>query len=196
MEERRAAGDVISDAEFVGAKTGLMAGLGLTGDAVVGGAITAIGIAVGVALARQQTLLGPFLFIVVESALVLGIAWAGFRLGYRTFINLEAWARANDWLRAGLFGAVRLGAFMLGALVISSVPVQLPAAAIIQIDLARIPLQAVLLDGIMLRMMPLTITLALWWLVKYQRANPMLLLGMIILVSVIACGLLSLIGWL
>jgi len=196
MEERRAAGDVISDAEFVGAKTGLMAGLGVTGDALVVGAITALGIAVGVGLALQQTLLGPFLFIVFEAATVLGIAWASFTIGYRTFLNLEAWARANDWLRAMLFGAVRLGAFALGALVISFVPVHLPAGAVIQIDLARIPLQAALLDSVMPRMVPLAITIGLWWLLRYRNTNPMVLLGAIILVSVVACGLLRLIGWL
>jgi len=196
IEERRAAGDVISDAEFIGAKTGLMAGLGVTGDALVVSAITALGIAVGVGLARQQTLLGPFLFIVFEAVMVLGIAWASFTVGYRALRNLAGWARVNDWLRAGLFGAVRLGAFALGALVISFVPVHLPAGAVITIDLASIPLQTVLLDNVMPRMAPLVITLGMWWLLRYRNANPMVLLGAIILASVVACGLLRLIGWL
>jgi PTS system mannose-specific IID component len=196
MEERRAGGDVVNDAEFVGAKTGLMASLGVTGDALVAGAITAFGIAVGAALARQQTLLGPFLFIVFETTVVLGIAYASFRLGYDSFQRVQAWARANDWVRAGLFGAVRLGTFVLGALVISFVPVQLPNAAVIQIDAARIPLQTALLDRIMPHMVPLAITLGLWWLLRYRNANPMLLLGAILLLSLVAAGILRLLGWL
>jgi PTS system mannose-specific IID component len=195
MEERRAAGDAISDAEFVGAKSGLMASLGVMGDTLVLGGITAFGVAVGAALARQQSLLGPFLFVVFEATVVLTLAFSSFRLGYNSFRRLEAWARANDWLRAGLFGAVRLGAFMLGALIISLAPVHLPAAASIQIDAARISLQG-LLDGIMPRMVPLAITLALWWLLRHKRMNPMVLLGAIILLSVIACGILRLLGWL
>jgi mannose/fructose/N-acetylgalactosamine-specific phosphotransferase system component IID len=43
---------------------------------------------------------------------------------------------------------------------------------------------------------PLAITLGLWWLLRYRNTNPMVLLGAIILVSVVACGLLRLIGWL
>ncbi|HEY3290686.1 MAG TPA: PTS system mannose/fructose/sorbose family transporter subunit IID [Anaerolineae bacterium] len=196
MEERRAAGDGVSDVEFIGAKVGLMAGLGVTGEALVAGVVTAFGVAVGAALARQQTLLGPFLFIVYEAVVVLGIAWASFYIGYRTYHHLAIWARANDWLRAGLFGAVRLGAFALGALVISFVPVNLPAGAVISIDQARLPLQAVLLDNIIPRMAPLAITLVLWWLLRFRNTNPMVLLGAIIVVSVVACGLLRLVGWL
>ncbi|MCL4506074.1 MAG: PTS system mannose/fructose/sorbose family transporter subunit IID [Chloroflexi bacterium] len=196
MEERRAAGEAISDAEIVGAKTGLMAALGVSGEALVVGGITALGVAIGAALARQQTLLGPFLFVVFEAAAVLAIAYASFNLGYTAFRRLDAWARANDWLRAGLFGAVRLGTFMLGALVLSAVPVGLPAAAVIQIDAARIPLQAALLDGIMPRMIPLAVTLGLWWLLRYRNINPMVLLGALIFAAVAAAGLLRLLGWL
>jgi mannose PTS system EIID component len=196
MEERRAGGDAISDAEIIGAKTGLMAALGVSGDALMTGAITALGIAVGVGLARQQSLLGPFLFIVFEAAVVLGVVWASFNFGYKNFRRLESWARANDWLRAGLFGAMRMGTFMLGALVLSYVPAQLPAAAVIHIDLATIPLQAALLDSVMPHMIPLALTLGLWWLLRFRNTNPMLLLGAIILASVFACGLLRLFGWL
>ena len=108
----------------------------------------------------------------------------------------EGWARANDWLRAGLFGALRLGAFLLGALVISYVPVHFPAAAIIRIDAAQIPLQSALLDGIMPQMAPLAITLGLWWLLSRRQINPMVLLGGLIALAILACGLLSLLGWL
>ena len=196
MEERRANGDAINDAEMIGAKTGLMAALGVTGDAVVMGAITALGVAVGAALARQQSLLGPFLFVVFEAAVVLSIVWASFNLGYNSVRRIGAWASTNDWLRAGLFGALRMGTFMLGALVISYVPISLPAAAVIRIDLATIPLQAALLDSIMPHMIPLALVLGLWWLLRSRNTNPMLLLGVIIVVSVVACGLLRLLGWL
>ncbi|MCL5998325.1 MAG: PTS system mannose/fructose/sorbose family transporter subunit IID [Chloroflexi bacterium] len=196
MEERRVGGDTIGDGEFIGAKTGLMASIGVMGDALVLGAITAFGVATGAALARQQSLLGPFLFVVFEAVVVLGIAYASFHLGYSSLRRLEAWARANDWLRAGLFGAVRLGTFVLGALVLPLVPLRLPDTAVIQIDAARISLQAALLDSIMPNMVPLAITLALWWLVRRRNMNPMVVLGAIILCSIVVSGLLKLLGWL
>jgi mannose/fructose/N-acetylgalactosamine-specific phosphotransferase system component IID len=173
-----------------------MAGIGVVGDALVLGALTSFGIAVGVALAQQQSLLGPFLFVVFEAVVVLGIASASFGLGYRSFQRLHAWARDNDWVRAGLFGAVRMGTFMLGALVISLVAVHLPVASVIQINEARIPLQTALLDNIMPRMVPLLITLAMWWLLRRRNVNPMVLLGSIIVISIVIAGALRLVGWL
>lgn len=196
LEERRASGDVISDAEFVGAKTGLMAGVGVVGDVLIGSVLTGLGVAVGVALVQQHSLMGPLLFIVYEAALVLSVAYFSFHFGYTSLRRLEGWAMANDWLRAGLFGALRLGAFLLGALVISYVPVHFPAAAIIRINAAQIPLQSALLDGIMPQMAPLAITLGLWWLLSRRQVNPMVLLGGLIALAVLACGLLSLLGWL
>ena len=196
LEERRASGDSISDAEFVGAKTGMMAGLGVIGDALIGGVITALGIALGAALAQQHSLLGPILFIVFETCIVLSVAYLSFYLGYNSLRRLESWAKSNDWLRAGLFGALRLGAFLLGALVIRFVPIQFPAAAVIRISAAQIPLQSVLLDSVMPGMAPLVITLSLWWLLRFRNTNPMVLLGILILLAIIACGFLRLLGWL
>ncbi len=196
LEERRAMGDTINEAEFVGARTGAMAALGVTGDALVQGALTAFAVAVGASLARQGNLLGPFLFVVFEAAVVLSIAYASFQFGYTQLRRVAAWARANDWLRAGLFGAVRLGAFVLGGLLLTYAPLQLPAGAIIQIDGAQIALQQAVLDRIMPNMIPLLVVLGLWWLLRYRNTGPMVLLGALIALAFAVCGALSVAGWL
>jgi PTS system mannose-specific IID component len=196
LEERRANGDVISDAEFVGAKTGLMAGVVVVGDVLIGSVLTGLGVAIGTALVQQNSLVGPFLFIAYEAALVLSVAYFSFHFGYTSLRRLEGWARANDWLRAGLFGALRLGAFLLGALVISYVPIHFPAAAIIRVNAAQIPLQSALLDSIMPNMAPLAITLGLWWLLSRRHMNSMVLLGGLVALAILACGVLRLLGWL
>ena len=196
LEERRALGDAISEAEFVGAKTGVMAALGVTGDALVQGAVTAFAIAVGASLAQQHNLLGPFLFIVFEATVILSIAYASYRAGYLYVRRAAAWARVNDWLRAGLFGAVRLGAFVLGAWLLTFVPLQLPASAVIQIDSAQIALQSGVLDRIMPNMLSLVLVLVLWWLLRRRNTGPMVLLGALIVLAFVACGALSLVGWL
>lgn len=196
LEERRAAGDTISNAEVVGARTGLMPGVNVVGNALVSGAITSLAVALGAALAAQQSLLGPFLFIVIQASAVLGIAYASFQFGFTRYLRIHAWAQANDWLRAGLFGALRLGTFMLGALVLTLLPLRLPPTAVISIEAAQIPLQTMLLDAIMPGMAPLLVTLLLWWLLRYRNANPMMLLGAILIISIVSSGFLSLIGWL
>ncbi|MGQ9816235.1 MAG: PTS system mannose/fructose/sorbose family transporter subunit IID, partial [Candidatus Roseilinea sp.] len=196
LEERRALGDTINEAEFVGAKTGAMAALGVTGDAVIQGALTAFAVAVGASLAQQGNLLGPFLFVVFQAAVVLSIAYASFQFGYAQLGRIAAWARANDWLRAGLFGAMRLGAFVLGGLLLTYAPLQLPAGAIIEIDGARIALQGAVLDRIMPNIVPLLVVVGLWWLLRYRNTSPMALMGALIALAFAVCGALSLVGWL
>ncbi|NJM26300.1 MAG: hypothetical protein HC859_13230 [Bacteroidia bacterium] len=114
--------------------------VGVLGDALVGGFITAVLVAMGSRLAQLNSLLGPVLFIICESAAVLGIALFAFQLGYRQTRHWATWARANDWLRAGLFGAVRLGTFVLGALVLGYAGIHLPQNASISIGDAVISL--------------------------------------------------------
>ncbi len=196
LEERRAMGDAINEAECVGAKTGAMAALGVTGDALVQGVVTAFAVAIGASLARQGNLLGPFLFVVFEATVVLCVAYASFQFGYTQLRRVAAWARANEWLRAGLFGAVRLGAFVLGGLLLTYAPLHLPGGAIIEIDGARIALQHAVLDRIMPNMIPLLVVLALWWLLRYRNTSPMVLLGVLIALAFAICGALSLVGWL
>lgn len=196
LEERRALGDTISEAECVGARTGVMGALGVAGDALTQGVVTAFAAAVGASLARQQNLLGPFLFVVFEAAAVLSIAWVSFQFGYSRVRQIAAWARASDWLRAGLFGALRLGAFALGGLLLTCAPLQLPAGAIIDIDGAQIALQSAVLDRLMPNMIPLLAALGLWWLLRYRNVSPITLLGALIALAFAACGALSLAGWL
>ncbi len=196
LEERRARGDAISEAEFVGAKTGLMAGLGVAGDTLMTGVVTALGVAVGAALAMQHSLLGPFLFVIYQSAAVLLIAYASFRAGYAQASQLAGWARLNDWTRAGLFGALRLGTFVLGALVIHYVPVQLPPDAVIVIGDARIALQTALFDRLLPGLPPMAVVAALWWLMRHRGVSPISLVGGVIVLSAVVCLAMQMLGWL
>jgi mannose/fructose/N-acetylgalactosamine-specific phosphotransferase system component IID len=194
LEERKANGDAISDGEFAGAKTSAMASLGVLGDALVGGLITSVLVAMGSRLAQLNSLLGPVLFIICESAAVLGIALFAFQLGYRQTRHWATWARANDWLRAGLFGAVRLGTFVLGALLLGYAGIHLPQNASISIGDAVISLNP-LVNGVAPRILPLLLVLWLWWQLRYKRANPLALLFLCIVLAFGACWVFSRFGW-
>ncbi len=195
LEERKANGDAISDGEFAGAKTSAMASLGVLGDALVGGLITSVLVAMGSRLAQLNSLLGPVLFIICESAAVLGIALFAFQLGYRQTRHWATWARANDWLRAGLFGAVRLGTFVLGALVLGYAGIHLPQNASITIGDAVISLNS-LVNGIAPRILPLLLVMWLWWQLRYKQANPLALLFVCIALAFGACWVFGKFGWL
>lgn len=195
LEERRAGGEPIGEAEFVGAKTSAMALLGALGDAVVTGILTTFLVAIGAALARQNNLLGPFLFAAaLGTAFVFG-AWALFRAGYTQGRRWVGWASLNDWLPAGLFGALRVGAFTLGALIVTvSRATPLPISPVVQIDAARIPLQN-LVDGVLPGALPLLITLGMWYLMRYRQTQSMTLLGLCVLAALIVAAAMRLVHW-
>jgi mannose/fructose/N-acetylgalactosamine-specific phosphotransferase system component IID len=195
LEERKANGDAISDGEFAGAKTSIMASLDAIGNALVGGVLTALCVAVGTRLAQQFGVLGPVVFFLMQSVAVLGLALFCFQLGYRQTRYWATWARANDWLRAGLFGAMRLGTFVLGMLILVYADVRLPANATIAIGEAVIPL-ANIVNGIAPRWLPLLLVLWLWWQLRTQRTQPLGLFVVCVVLAFVGCWVLWQVGWL
>jgi len=195
LEERRANGEAINDAEGVGTRTSLMVGLDALGTTLMTGGLASFGVAVGAASANQGSLLGALLFVFFQSVLVLLVGFASFRLGYKWTHRFGDWARHNNWLRPALFGATRLGSFVLGGLVTSLVSLALPGNGSLQIGAASLALQTRLLDALVPGVLPLAVTLVLWWLLRYRRLNANVLLGGC-LVAALLGGLLALaLGW-
>ena len=195
LEERRANGEAISDAELVGAKTGLMASFDTVGTAVMSGALTSLMIAVGADFARRGALLGPFIAIFVIALAVVGVGFGSFWLGYAQVHRLVDWTRVSNWLRPTLFGAMRLGAFVLGALVIVLVPMRLPETAALRFGDASWALQTRVLDAALPGIVPLLTTLVFWWLLRFRRANAMALMGVCLLAALVIAGIGRLLGW-
>ncbi len=195
LEERRANGEAISDAEMVGARTGLMTTLDALGTTLMTSVVASFGVAIGTALANQGSLLGPLLFVFVQSALVLLAGFANFRLGYTFTWRFGDWARRNHWLRPALFGATRLGSFVFGALVAPLVAIALPGNGGVQIGAVSLTLQTRLLDALMPGLLPLLVTLLLWWLLRYRRLNANVLLGGCLLGALLSSLLAHALGW-
>lgn len=195
LEERRVNGEMINDAELVGARTGAMASFNVAGNAIMTGAITSLLVAIGTAIALRGSLLGPVLFALLESFIVIAVGFASFRLGYSITHRFVDEARVTNWLRPALFGAMRLGAFTLGALVTAFVPLTLPQGAAISIGAATLPIQGRVLDSIMPGLLPLIVTLGLWWLLRYKRVSPGVLVGVCLLIAVLAGVVAGVTGW-
>jgi len=195
LEERRANGEAISDAEMVGARTSLMVSLDALGTTLMTGGAASLGVAIGTALANQGNLLGPFLFLFTQSALVLLVGFVSFQLGYRSAQRFSDWARRNHWLRPALFGATRLGSFVLGGLIASLVKIALPSDGNIQIGDASLAVQTRVLDALLPGLLPLGVTLALWWLLRSRRLNVNILLGACLLAALLGGLLAHAIGW-
>ncbi len=195
LEERKANGDAMNNSEFAGAKVSFMASLDVLGNALMSGLVIALAVAIGAQIAKQNGALGGVLFLVMGSTAVIGIALFAYQLGYRQVRHWATWARLNDWLRAGLFGALRLGTFVLGALIVPYAGVHLPIGATIRIGDATIALSA-LINGLGTHILPLGLVLWLWWWLRYRRINPLTLLFICVAVAFVACWLFGRLGWL
>ncbi|MDW8396677.1 MAG: PTS system mannose/fructose/sorbose family transporter subunit IID, partial [Anaerolineae bacterium] len=194
LEERRANGEAINDAELVGAKLSGMAALNALGTAIMTNGLASLLVAVGVDLANAGSLLGVALFVVVQSLAVIGVGFASFNLGFGYVRRFAERARLNNWLRPALFGATRLGAFTLGLLVPVFVPLSLPEGAALTIGSVVWSPQTRVLDATLPNGIPLLLTLSLWVLLR-RRWQPLTLFGVCLIAAVFGGAVAELLGW-
>ena len=189
-----ATAEVSNNAELIGAKTAAMTVTGAAGDALVGGLATSVLVAIGAAMASQGSLLGPLLFVILQSALVLGLAWVAFHAGHTWGLAGLRWADRNTWLRAGAFAAERLGAFVLGSLLVRLAPMSFDTASI-SLESARVFVQP-WLDAFLPRLIPLALALWMWWRIRTDRSSAAALAGLCAAGTLIVTGLMKALGWL
>jgi PTS system mannose-specific IID component len=196
MEEQRANGAPIDDDAINSVKSGLMGPLAGIGDTLSQSTITPILLALGIGIAggtaggsAVPTLagatgnpLGAIIYMVLVSIVIVTIGYTAWMQGYargRTFVT--------DILRSGridqiLVGAGVLGNMVLGALAAKFVVVNL--APTISISGAQLNLQAAILDPLFPGVLALGLVVLTWWLLR--RINPLVLLAVYLLVSILA----------
>jgi PTS system mannose-specific IID component len=186
MEEERANGAVdIDDDAINSVKTGLMGPLAGIGDTLDQGTITPILLALGIGIAGVTVTggkavlgatgnpLGPILYIILISMIIVGVSYVMFMQGYyrgRTFVT--------DVLRSGLMDKIVVGATVLGNIVLGALAAQfvtLYLAPTITVTGTSINLQTGILDKIMPGLLPLAVVLMCWYLLR-RRVSPILLL--------------------
>lgn len=196
MEEERANGAPIDDDAINSVKSGLMGPLAGIGDTLSQSTITPILLALGIGIAGGTaggtgvpTLagatgnpLGAVIYIVLVSIVIVTIGYTAWMQGYargRTFVT--------DILRSGrieqvLIGAGVLGNMVLGALAAKFVVVNL--APTVSIAGAQLNLQAAIIDPLFPGALALGLVVLTWWLLR--RVNPLLLLGIFLVVSILS----------
>ncbi len=191
LEERRANGEPISDAELIGAKSGLMVAASALGAVLTRNTALALLIAIGTALASEGSLLGVVIAALAQSLLVIGGSFVAFWAAHRQTARLGEWAYQSGWLRPILFGLMRLGAFALGSTLTLAMPSRLPSTFGIQVGVVFWSPQVQVLDALHPSAFSLIWVLMLWWLMRYQRASWIALLGLSLALAVAGGVLLS-----
>jgi PTS system mannose-specific IID component len=202
MEEQRANGAPIDDDSINAVKSGLMGPLAGIGDSISQGAITPILLALGIGLAGGTASItigsgstgipsvanaggnpiGAIVYAILISVVIISIGYVAWTQGYRRGRSVVI-----DLLKSGTIDRVLVGAGVLGNLVLGALAARFVVAYLaptVTIAGASLNLQAGLLDPVFTGLLPLTIVLATWLLIK--RVSPLLLVVAYLAFSMVA----------
>lgn len=186
MEEQKASGHKMTDNAITSVKTGLMGPLAGIGDTISQGILVPLFLALGIGIAGLDAAggstdfatmtgnpLGPIVYFVLIVVSSLAIGFTAYTQGYYRGREM-----VTDLFRSGLMdrvitGASVLGNFVLGGLAASFVA--LWVAPTIHAGGQPLRLQQDFLDKIMPGLLPLSLVVLTWWLLK-RGWNPITLL--------------------
>lgn len=182
MEEEKANGTEISDEAINSIKTGLMGPLAGIGDTLTQGVITPILLAFGVGLGIEGNLMGPILYTLLISTIIISISYTLWMRGYKLGKNA-----VEQILGGGIFNSVIEAAGILGCTVIGALTgnfVNIATPFEMKIGETVVGLQADLFDKIMPGLLPLLLTL---WVYKQleKGKTPMRIMLYIIIIGII-----------
>lgn len=181
MEEERASGAPIGDEAINSIKTGLMGPLAGIGDTLIQGAIVPILLAICIGISMEGNVLGPVLYSVLVSAVVIGVSYILYMQGYKFGSNA-----VENLLESGTFNKVITAAGVLGCTVIGALTAQyvtLSTPAELTFGESTIALQADILDKIVPGLLPLLLTFGVYKLLQ-KGTSPIKIMLIIVVVGV------------
>ncbi len=183
MEERIALqGDI--DPESVNAvKSALMGPLAALGDSLINGTARPILAGIAISFAMQGNVVGPILFLVGMSIITLGVRYLGVFKGYERGVGI-----VDEIHKSGLISKLTELSSVAAYVVIGGfVPIVISMG--LKISIANgdsvIDIQSTL-DGLSKGILPLAMTMFMYWLISKKKANPVVLM-LLIMVFGIAC---------
>lgn len=159
-------------------KASLMGPLSGIGDSLFWGTIRVIAAGIGISLAKAGNILGPILFLVIYNVSNLLARYYGLKYGYELGGEFIQKAYANGLMKIITKAAGILGMIMVGAMTYSTVTLK----TILKFKMGSMTfnLQQIL-DQIMLGIIPLTVTLGTFWLIRKKVSANKIILLMVIL---------------
>lgn len=165
MEEQRANGATeITDDTINGLRTGLMGPIAGIGDTVSQAIIYPLLAAIGATLAIEGSFFGPIMFELVYKALLIGIGWNMYKIGYykgKDFI-LSMMQQGTIKKVTEIFGMI--GLMVVGGMTWLNVKVGVPV--VIDIQGIELSVQSDVLDALAPGLVPLGITMLIYWIVR------------------------------
>jgi mannose PTS system EIID component len=191
MEEKRANGENVSAEDINSVRLALMGPLAGIGDVVSQSIVYPVLAGICIQLALAGNFFGPILFEVGYKVIMLTLGYNMYMLGYR-----KGKTAILDFLRGGTLNrlievASIIGLMVVGNMAVSRVSVKVPVEWIFSNELGQVKLnlQTGVLDALLPGILPLGITLGVWWLLK-KRVKPLTIVALIFVVGIV----LSLLG--
>ncbi|WP_137664614.1 PTS system mannose/fructose/sorbose family transporter subunit IID [Enterococcus hulanensis] len=191
MEEQRANGaEDITDETINSLRTGLMGPIAGIGDTVSQGIVYPILAGIACSLAIDGSYVGPIFFEIAYKICLIGFGWNMYRLGYQkgksfilTMLREGTIARLTE-----IFSMV--GLMVVGCMTASRVNIEIPM--ILNIKGVKLGIQEQVIDALMPGLVPLGITMLVYWLVR-KKVNINLII-LIIFVLGISLSYLGVLG--
>lgn len=180
MEEKNANDPEFDVSSINAMKIGLMGPLAGIGDSFFWGTLRIIASGIGISLAKQGSVLGPLLFLVIYNVPNLLVRYYGTMLGYKTGVTFVE-KMASGLMDNITFALNILGNTVIGGMIASMVIVKLPTKIAGGKDPQTIQ---TLLDSILPNAVPLLLTFFIAYLLK-QKVNVFVILLVIIVISVL-----------
>ena len=187
MEEARANGEDVPEEAISSLKTGFMGPFAGLGDSLVQGVIVPVFLALGISIASTGSVLGPILYVLISSALVLAIGYysfhGGYKLGVSAIHKLVGGGLMDKFMRfAGILGCAVLGS-------LTSSYINVTTKLTFNFDAGSYSLQTGLFDAILPGLLSIVTVLILYKLFKSGKSS---LKVLIVLAAVgVAFGLLG-----
>jgi len=187
MEESRANGEPVPEEAISSLKTGFMGPFAGLGDSLVQGIIVPVLLALGISMASNGSIMGPVLYVLLNSALLLSLGYycffSGYKIGVSAIHRLVSGGLMDKFMR---FAAI-LGCAVLGALASSYINVSTTLS--FNFSSGSYSLQTGLFDAVLPGLLSLATVLILYRLFKKGVSSLKVLL---ILAAVgCVCGLLG-----
>ncbi|MDN6070443.1 MAG: PTS system mannose/fructose/sorbose family transporter subunit IID [Lactococcus plantarum] len=177
------------NAESINAiKTSLIGPLAGIGDSVFWGVLRVIAAGIGVSLAQANNFLAPIIFLLLFNIPVQFVRWQGAKLGYTLGASYISDLYESGMINVLTKGATIVGLAMVGAMTSNMVSLQLKWNMVL--DGKTIMKSQEMLNQIFVGLIPLSITLICFWLLKKKNMSINILIF-----SIIGLGImLSLLG--
>lgn len=177
------------NAESINAiKTSLIGPLAGIGDSVFWGVLRVIAAGIGVSLAQANNFLAPIIFLLLFNLPVQFVRWQGAKLGYTLGASYISDLYESGMINVLTKGATIVGLAMVGAMTSNMVSLQLKWNMVL--DGKTIMKSQEMLNQIFVGLIPLSITLICFWLLKKKNMSINILIFSIIGLGIV----LSLLG--